>query len=86
MSDYAQNDPTGPASLGEVGGNLGPSEGDVGGNLGPSEGHAGAPDTNWVDPDVDTNTDLMRPDSDPLPDAQVPGAGPDGQAPNTPAV
>ena len=29
--------------------------------------------------------DLMRADEDPLPDAQVPGAGPDGQAPNTPA-
>jgi putative phosphoribosyl transferase len=29
--------------------------------------------------------DLMRDDEDPLPDAQVPGAGPDGQAPNTPA-
>jgi hypothetical protein len=75
MSDYAQDDPTGPASVA-----------DVGGTLGPSEGHDGAPDTNWVDPDADTNTDLMRPDSDPLPDAQVPGVSPDGQAPTAPEV
>jgi hypothetical protein len=35
--------------------------------------------------EADPNTDLMRADEDPLPDAQVPGIGPDGQAPNTPA-
>jgi hypothetical protein len=35
--------------------------------------------------EAEANTDLMRADEDPLPDAQVPGAGPDGQAPNTPA-
>lgn len=35
--------------------------------------------------EADSNTDLMRPDTDPLPDAQVPGIGPDGSAPNTPA-
>ena len=75
MSDYAENDPTGPASVASVGG-----------KLGPSEGHAGAPDTNWVDPDADPNTDLMRPDSDPLPDAQVPGVSPDGQAPTAPEI
>ena len=77
MSDYAQNDPTGPASLADVG--------DVG-DVGLSEGDTGAADTNWVDPDADSNTDLMRPDSDPLPDAQVPGVSPDGQAPTTPEV
>ena len=66
MSDYAQDDPTGPASIDDT-----------------AEGGYGVPageDTNWVDPDADQNTDLMRPDSDPLPDAQVPGEGPDGQA------
>jgi hypothetical protein len=71
MSDYANDDPTGPATVADA------------------EGGYGAPaaeDTNWVDPDADTNTDLMRPDSDPLPDAQVPGASPDGQAPTTPEV
>ena len=71
MSDYANDDPTGPASVAGVG---------------PSDGDLGAPDTNWVDPDADSNTDLMRPDSDPLPDAQVPGASPDGQAPTAPEV
>jgi hypothetical protein len=35
--------------------------------------------------EAEANTDLMRADEDPLPDAQVPGVGPDGQAPNTPA-
>ena len=35
--------------------------------------------------EAEANTDLMRADDDPLPDAQVPGVGPDGQAPNTPA-
>jgi hypothetical protein len=72
MSDYAQNDPTGPASVDD----------------GPEGGYGvpAAEDTNWVDPDADTNTDLMRPDSDPLPDSQVPGAGPDGQAPDSPEV
>jgi hypothetical protein len=35
--------------------------------------------------EAEANTDLMRADEDPLPDAQVPGIGPDGQAPNTPA-
>ena len=35
--------------------------------------------------EAEANTDLMRADQDPLPDAQVPGVGPDGQAPNTPA-
>jgi hypothetical protein len=35
--------------------------------------------------EAEANTDLMRADNDPLPDAQIPGAGPDGQAPNTPA-
>jgi hypothetical protein len=72
MSDYAQNDPTGPASVADN-----------------AEGGYGVPaaeDTNWVDPDADTNTDLMRPDSDPLPDAQVPGVSPDGQAPTAPEV
>jgi hypothetical protein len=54
------------------------------GDLG--DGDTAAEDTNWVDPDADQNTDLMRPDSDPLPDSQVPGAGPDGQAPTTPQV
>jgi hypothetical protein len=66
MSDYAQDDPTGPASIAEPEGGYGVP--------------AGA-DTNWVDPDADANTDLMRPDTDPLPDDQVPGAGPDGSAP-----
>ena len=32
--------------------------------------------------EAEANTDLMRADEDPLPDAQVPGIGPDGQAPN----
>jgi hypothetical protein len=32
--------------------------------------------------EAEANTDLMRADQDPLPDAQVPGIGPDGQAPN----
>ena len=74
MSDYAQNDSTGPASVDDAA---------------EPEGGYGVPaarDTNWVDPDADTNTDLMRPDSDPLHDAQVPGVSPDGQAPNTPEV
>jgi putative phosphoribosyl transferase len=35
--------------------------------------------------EADPIADLMRADEDPLPDAQVPGAGPDGSAPNTPA-
>lgn len=35
--------------------------------------------------ETDPIADLMRSDEDPLPDAQVPGIGPDGQAPNTPA-
>jgi hypothetical protein len=35
--------------------------------------------------ETDLIADLMRSDEDPLPDAQVPGIGPDGQAPNTPA-
>ena len=35
--------------------------------------------------EAEANTDLMRADQDPLQDAQVPGVGPDGQAPNTPA-
>jgi len=74
MSDYAQNDPTGPASLAGVG------------DVGLGEGDVNTDDPNWVDPDADSNTDLMRPDSDPLPDATVPGAGPDGQAPTTPEV
>jgi hypothetical protein len=73
MSDYAHEDPTGPASVAET---ANPDDGPEGGYGVP----AGA-DTNWVDPDADANTDLMRPDSDPLPDAQVPGISPDGQAP-----
>ena len=35
--------------------------------------------------EAEANTDLMRADEDPLPDAQAPGIGPDGQSPNTPA-
>jgi hypothetical protein len=35
--------------------------------------------------EADSNTDLMGADEDSLPDAQVPGIGPDGSAPNTPA-
>ena len=70
MSDYANDDPTGPASVADAEGGY---------------GVPAAEDTNWVDPDADPNTDLMRPDEDPLPDAQVPGIGPDGSAPNTPA-
>ena len=80
MSDYAHDDPTGPASVADT------ADADA---PGAPEGGYGVPagaDTNWVDPDVDANTDLMRPDSDPLPDSQVPGAGPDGQAPTTPEV
>lgn len=67
MTDHTQDDPTGPAAEADS-----------------PEGGYGVPagaDTNWVDPDADANTDLMRPDTDPLPDAQVPGASPDGQAP-----
>jgi hypothetical protein len=66
MSDYANDDPTGPATVADAEGGY---------------GVPAAADTNWVDPDADSNTDLMRPDSDPLPDAQVPGVSPDGQAP-----
>jgi hypothetical protein len=72
MSDYAHDDPTGPASVADT------ADADA------PEGGYGVPagaDTNWVDPDADANTDLMRPDADPLPDAQVPGVSPDGQAP-----
>jgi hypothetical protein len=97
MSDYANDDPTGPASVAETAGALdAPGALDV--NDAPDapdaldprdapdapEGGYGVPagaDTNWVDPDADANTDLMRPDADPLPDAQVPGVSPDGQAP-----
>jgi hypothetical protein len=57
MSDYANDDPTGPATVADAEGGYG-----------------------------DSNTDLMRPDSDPRPDSQVPGASPDGQAPTTPEV
>jgi hypothetical protein len=45
----------------------------------------GPDDPGPQEPEADPNTDLMRADEDPLPDAQVPGIGPDGQAPNTPA-
>ena len=85
MSDYANDDPTGPASVAETAGAR-----DANDELDPRdapdapEGGYGVPagaDTNWVDPDADANTDLMRPTSDPLPDDQVPGASPDGQAP-----
>ena len=37
------------------------------------------------EPESEPYADLMRADEDPLPDAQVPGIGPDGSAPNTPA-
>jgi hypothetical protein len=37
------------------------------------------PSLSGGDPDHN-NADLMNADTDPLPDAQVPGAGPDGQA------
>jgi hypothetical protein len=45
----------------------------------------GPDDLGKQEPEADPNTGLMRPDKDPLPDAQVPGIGPDGSAPNTPA-
>lgn len=83
MTDHEQDDPTGPPITGELG-----DVGDVGSDP-DAEGGYGVPagaDTNWVDPDADTNTDLMRPDSDPLPDTQVPGAGPDGAAPTSPQI
>ena len=72
MTDYGPGEPDRPVLAGDLG--------DLG------DGDTAAEDTNWVDPDADSNTDLMRPDSDPLPDAQVPGAGPDGQAPTSPQV
>ena len=88
MSDNAYDDPTAPATtegaaddIGDLG-TVGELDPDAEGGYGVA---AGA-DTNWVDPDADQNTDLMRPDSDPLPDAQVPGASPDGSAPTTPEV
>jgi hypothetical protein len=45
----------------------------------------GPDDPGTQEPEADPIVDLMRADEDPLPDAQVPGIGPDGQAPNTPA-
>ena len=78
MSDYANDDPTGPASVADTADSAGEPEGGYGVPAGV--------DSNWVDPDADANTDLMRPDSDPLPDAQVPGVSPDGQAPTSPEV
>jgi hypothetical protein len=51
------------------------------GDLGNGPAEGGAVESE----DADLVADLMRSDDDPLPDAQVPGAGPDGQAPNTPA-
>jgi len=45
----------------------------------------GPGDPGNAEPEADPITDLMRADEDPLPDAQVPGIGPDGSAPNTPA-
>jgi hypothetical protein len=83
MTDFVHDDPDGPAIIGELG-----DFGDVGSDP-DAEGGYGVPagvDSNWVDPDADANTDLMRPDFDPLPDAQVPGAGPDGSAPTEPQV
>ena len=68
MSDYAHDDPTGPVSLAETSRRWLRRPGRRGHQL-------------RSDPDADSNTDLMRPDSDPLPDAQVPGISPDSQAP-----
>ena len=85
MTDYAHDDPTGPATLADAADDIG----DVGHADPEAEGGYGvaaATDTNWVDPDADANTDLMMPGSDPLPDSQVPGASPDGSAPTTPEV
>ena len=85
MTDYVQDDPTGPADVEGAAddlGDVGQADPDAEGGYGVA---AGA-DTNWVDPDADSNTDLMRPDHDPLPDTQVPGASPDGSAPTTPEV
>jgi putative phosphoribosyl transferase len=45
----------------------------------------GPDDRGEPEAEADLIADLMRADEDPLPDAQVPGAGPDGSAPNTPA-
>jgi dienelactone hydrolase len=45
----------------------------------------GPDDQGEPESEADLIADLMRADEDPLPDAQVPGAGPDGSAPNTPA-
>ena len=57
------------------------SVGDLGTDLGDRPDEATAAQIE----EAEANTDLMRADEDPLPDAQVPGVGPDGQAPNTPA-
>jgi hypothetical protein len=45
----------------------------------------GPDDPSSPEPEAEPYADLMRADTDPLPDAQVPGIGPDGSAPNTPA-
>lgn len=85
MSDNAHDDPTGPATVGDAAddiGDVGQADPDAEGGYGVAPGK----DTNWVDPDADSNTDLMMPGSDPLPDSQVPGASPDGSAPTTPEV
>lgn len=85
MSDDAHADPTDPATVADAAdeiGDVGQADPDAEGGYGVAAGR----DTNWVDPDADANTDLMRPDFDPLPDAQVPGASPDGSAPTTPGV
>jgi hypothetical protein len=45
----------------------------------------GPEDPTQLEAEADLVADLMSADEDPLPDAQVPGVGPDSQAPTTPA-